>query len=225
MTLSATWLLVPNGDSMHCSRVHKTTLRLPSRWVRSSTVTAGLLASLTAVLLACASTPDHARPSDSPSESPGSAEAPWRSGRLPVASVPEAYFTAWSRAENREACDLIAFVESAATEGATPRVATFSGGWGVAYDRPDLRSAFGVAGTGVRASDASYDEWPHRLTWSDGSSVGYGPEGGTGPNELAYLTIAGQQCLYNVWSRVSRAHLEQLLGSLRFVETSGELRP
>lgn len=183
---------------------------------------AGLLASLlTVALLACSSSPDVAPPSDSPSEPPVAADAPWRSNRLSVGSVPQPYFTAWSRAENRTTCGLIAFVESAATQGAAPRVATFSGGWGVAYDRADLRSAFGVAGTGVRASDPSYDEWPHKLTWSDGSSVGYGPEGGTGPNQLAYLTIAGQGCLYNVWSRVGRAHLEQLIGTLRFVETRG----
>ncbi len=141
-----------------------------------------------------------------------------------MTSVPQPYLAAWSKAENRETCALIAFVESASTQGATPRVATFSGGWAVAYDRPDLRSAFGVAGTGVRASDPSYDAWPHGLTWSDGSSVGYGPEGGTGPNQLAYLTIAGQKCLYNVWSRAGRAHLERLLGMLRFVDTAGELR-
>ena len=30
--------------------------------------------------------------------------------------------------------------------GATPRTATYSGGWAVAYDRSDLRSAYGVAG-------------------------------------------------------------------------------
>jgi hypothetical protein len=73
----------------------------------------------------------------------------------------------------------------------------------------------------VKAADPSYSEWPHWLRWSDGSSAGYGPEGGTGPNQLAYLTIAGQQCLYNVWSRLGRTHLEQLLRTLRFVDTAG----
>ncbi len=52
---------------------------------------------------------------------------------------------------------------------------------------------------------------------ADGSSAGYGPEGGTGPSDLAYLRIQGQECLYNVWSRLGRAHLEHLLESLRFV--------
>jgi hypothetical protein len=88
----------------------------------------------------------------------------------------------------------------------------------VAYDQPRLRSAFGVAGTGSRATDPSYDAWPHRRAWADGSTAGYGPEGGTGPNQLAYLRIQGQDCLYNVWSRLGQAHLEQLLESLRFVD-------
>jgi hypothetical protein len=49
-----------------------------------------------------------------------------------------------------------------------------------------------------------------------------GPEGGTGPNQLAYLRIAGQGCLYNVWSRLGTTHLESLLGSIRFIDTSGQ---
>ena len=92
-----------------------------------------------------------------------------------------------------------------------------AGGWAVAYDRPDLRGAFGIAGSGTTAEGATY-AWPDTLRWADGSSAGYGPEGGTGPNQLAYLRIAGQGCLYNVWSRLGRAHLERLLAELRFVE-------
>jgi hypothetical protein len=83
-----------------------------------------------------------------------------------------------------------------------------------------VRSAFGVAGTGVDAADPSYSEWPYSRVWNDGSSAGYGPEGGTGPNQLAYLRIAGQDCLYNVWSRLGRDHLEDLLENLRFVDQS-----
>jgi hypothetical protein len=75
-----------------------------------------------------------------------------------------------------------------------------------------------VAGAGSSAGDSTY-EWPDNIHWSDGSSVTYGPEGGTGPNQLGYLRIAGQGCLYNIWSRLGRDHLEYLLGQLRFVET------
>jgi hypothetical protein len=87
----------------------------------------------------------------------------------------------------------------------------------VAYDTRDVRSAFGVAGTGARATDDTYRDWPHTLRWSDGSTAGYGPEGGTGPNQLAYVRIAGQTCLYNVWSRLGVRHLEYLIDQLRFV--------
>lgn len=128
------------------------------------------------------------------------------------------YLTAWNRADNRERCALVAF-DPNVTGNAASRIATFSGGWGVAFDRPGERSAFGVAGTGVNAADPTYDDWPHRIEWADGSIAEYGLEGGTGPNHLAYLRIAGQDCLYNVWSRSGRAHLEQLLGSLEHVAT------
>ena len=56
-------------------------------------------------------------------------------------------------------------------------------------------------------------------TWSDGSTAGYGPEAGTDPYELAYLRIAGQGCLYNVWSRLGQSHLVGLLSSIRFIDT------
>ena len=49
------------------------------------------------------------------------------------------------------------------------------------------------------------------------ASVAIDLEGGSGPNQLAYLTIPGQGCLYNVWSRLGVDHLEYLLGQLRFV--------
>lgn len=170
-----------------------------------------------ALLAACSGqeeVPGHPAPDNTPPP------APWQNERLSESEVPPVYLTEWRKADNRASCALIAFTDDAITPGAKPRAATFSGGWSVAYDLPNQRSAFGVAGTGVRASDPSYHDWPFTRTWSDGSSVGYGPEGGTGPNTLAYLRIAGQGCLYNVWSRVGREHLEQLLSSIRFVNAT-----
>lgn len=143
--------------------------------------------------------------------------APWSGERLAPGAVPAVYLSEWRKAENRAGCAPIAPASLGEGAGARPRAATFSGGWAVAYDRPGLRSAFGVAGTGSRASDPAYDEWPHRRAWADGSAAGYGPEGGTGANQLAYLRIQGQDCLYNVWSNLGRAHLEHLLDNLRFV--------
>ena len=133
--------------------------------------------------------------------------------------MPRAYRTAWEAAENRATCAPLAPAEEGSPAG-SPRTAFFSGGWAVAYDLPETRSAYGVAGTGASASGATYDGFPHTLRWADGSVARYGPEGGTGPNQLAYLTIPGQTCLYNVWSRVSVAHLEDLLRSLRYVRPS-----
>lgn len=143
--------------------------------------------------------------------------APWSDIRLSVAEVPGVYVEAWEAAENRGSCALIAPDSLGAGAEATPRRATFGGGWGVAYDLPDLRSAFGVAGTGVEPGSDTYDEWPHERCWSDGSVAEYGPEGGAGPNQLAYLRIDGQSCLYNVWSRLGLEHLEFLLHRLRLV--------
>lgn len=154
---------------------------------------------------ACATTPDRA-------------PAPWREAALSRSEIPPVYASEWQKAENRATCALIA-PRSVGTAGAaaTPRAATFSGGWAVAYDLPGQRSAFGVAGAGVRAGEPSYDDWPYVQQWSDGSKVEYGPEGGTGPNQLAYLRISGQDCLYNVWSRLGREHLELLIAELRLV--------
>lgn len=132
--------------------------------------------------------------------------------------MPAVYATQWAQAENRATCALIAPRSVGEGAPATPRAANFSGGWAVAYDLPTLRSAFGVAGAGVKADEPSYDKWPYAYDWADGSKVEYGPEGGTGPNQLAYVRIQGQDCLYNVWSRLGREHLELLIHELRLVQ-------
>ncbi|MBA2670554.1 MAG: hypothetical protein H0U67_09300 [Gemmatimonadetes bacterium] len=150
---------------------------------------------------------------------PTGPSAPWAAERLPAGSVPTVYLSQWMRAENRAGCALLAPLALGKPLNATPRAASFAGGWAVAYDLPELRSAYGVAGTGTGVEGPSF-EWPFNRRWSDGSFVGYGPEGGTGPNELAYLRIPGQSCLYNVWSRLGRNHLEYLLERLRYVDTA-----
>ena len=40
---------------------------------------------------------------------------------------------------------------------------------------------------------------------------------GHGPQSVAYVRVGGQQCTYNVWSRISRTHLETLLDNLRLL--------
>lgn len=159
------------------------------------------------LLAACAST------------QPSVKQAPWRGAPLVRSAVPAVYLTQWEKAENRATCAVIAPASAGpAGEGAAPRAANFSGGWAVAYDLPNLRSAFGVAGAGVKAGEPSYDQWPYAYEWADGSRVEYGPEDGAGPKQLAYLRIQGQDCLYNVWSALGKEHLELLIRELRLVK-------
>lgn len=156
---------------------------------------------------------------------------PWSAPPLPRTAVPEVYLEQWSRAANRQHCRLMAFSDlGEGNEQATARAANFSGGWAIAYDRPGLpgvnaagRScdecglgAFGIAGTGT-TPDSPYN-WENWVYWRDGSKAGYGLEGGTGPRRLAYVTVEGQGCLYNVWSFAGEEHLEYLLDQLRFVD-------
>lgn len=200
-------------------------------WRRGGPAQRVWLALLGALVLACTNPPPgdggapppdpgDGRPGDAAIPAPGSTPpAPWSAAPLSAAQTPPVFIEQWQAAENRATCAPIAPADLGAGAGATPRAAEFAGGWGVAYDQPSLRSAFGVAGAGVAAEGPGYDEWPRRRTWADGSSAGYGPEGGSGPNQLAYLRIAGQGCLYNVWSRLGIEHLEYLLDQLRFVET------
>ncbi|MGH7444301.1 MAG: hypothetical protein ACREKM_05470, partial [Longimicrobiales bacterium] len=179
-------------------------------------------------LAACAGASSESEPPPSPAPSPPAPQpepeppqvaAPWAGERLASSAVPSMLLTEWREADNRETCAPLAPASLGEWEAATPRAATFSGGWAVAWDLPEARSAFGVAGTGVDASEPAYSEWPYHLEWSDGSSAEYGLEGGTGENWLAYLRVNGQDCLYNVWSHVSREHLESLLAQLRYVDT------
>ena len=182
------------------------------------------LAALIGLLLACSSSvPDEepsgdSSPASPPPSAPTLAAAPWAGARLSRADIPAVYVAQWEKAENRATCALVAPAALGDGEGAKPRAAIFSGGWAVAYDRPGMRSAFGVAGAGVTPDSTTYDGWPHTIMWADSSGAGYGPEGGSGPNQLAFLRIAGQGCLYNVWSRLGIPHLEYLLGQLRFVD-------
>jgi hypothetical protein len=176
---------------------------------------------LVLVMSGCSSAPAASPPAPAPvPTTPTLPPAPWSKPALAADAVPPVYLAQWRAAANRSTCALLApaQLDAGFTHGATPRAATFSGGWAVAYDAADLRSAFGVAGSGSSAwEEGLYDEWPEKRVYADSSRAGYGLEGGTGPNWLAYVRIPGQQCLYNVWSRRGQSHLEALLEQLRFV--------
>jgi hypothetical protein len=144
---------------------------------------------------------------------------PWAVAPLAADAVPDVYRREWERADNRARCAPLVLSGADAEPGITVRRATFSGGWAVAYDAPGQRSAFGIAGAGVSLSDGGDTyEFENSIDWSDGSRVSYGLEGGTGPGHAAYLRVAGQDCLYNLWSKRGQAHLEGLFASLRRLE-------
>jgi hypothetical protein len=190
--------------------------------------------------------PETAEPAPPPEPEPAPdpwrdlGEAPWSAPPLAATKAPGPLRAAWRAAPNRESCAALAFeaisTDTVAPElaGARPRRATFVGGWSVAYDKRGLagsdsggapctdcgRGVIGIAGTGSPADLPARDgEWAGLGRWSDGSRVAYGPEGGTtGPNQLAYLTVEGLGCLYNVWSWLGQEHLEFLLTQIRRVE-------
>jgi hypothetical protein len=144
---------------------------------------------------------------------------PWAVAPLSADAVPAVYRREWERADNRASCALLVLSGAEAESGITVRRANFSGGWAVAYDAPGQRSAFGIAGAGVSLADGGDTyEFENAIDWSDGSRISYGLEGGTGPGHAAYLRVAGQDCLYNLWSKRGRAHLEGLIASLRRIE-------
>jgi hypothetical protein len=141
----------------------------------------------------------------------------------------------WRKAENKSACAPLAFTADGDANG-RPRRANFFGGWAVAFDLPNRRSAYGVAGTGgpMGVSDADLRKWPHIKQYDEksflgaGSTAGYGLSGnkeysasnpdGVGEESLAYLKVEGQGCLYNVWSQLGTRHLEFLLDHLKLIE-------
>lgn len=64
--------------------------------------------------------------------------------------------------------------------------------------RLDHLTQFGVAGYGIEGAQAYSADNPD----------------GSGESSLAYVYIGGQACLYNVWSKLGRKHLERLLDGL-----------
>jgi hypothetical protein len=155
----------------------------------------------------------------------------------------------WSHAQNRSQCAPLALAWNGGLPG-SPRMADFGAGWGVSFDTSRTRSVYGFAGTGslmpqdaqsAAAKRKALANWPYQREVGRsgrlprGSFAGYGLEGrgrysmanplGQGQRSLAYLRIPGQACLYNVWSKVSRAHLEKLLDNLQLVPNASRFAP
>jgi len=183
---------------------------------------------------AAVATPDAAPLAIAPAvaESPGAEPPPWAEPKLPAYAA-AAIIAEWKKAENRATCAALAFADLGEAEGAVPRRASFSGGWAVAWDKKGSpgksasgggcdtcgRSVIGVAGAGVEAEGTNFGLWENQMQFSDGSHAGYGrAKYGGGPGSyLAYLTVAGQGCLYNIWTELGKEHMELLLRSLRYV--------
>ena len=166
---------------------------------------------------------------------PSLGDAPWAGAPLSQPDAPMVLAEQWNIAENRLWCSALAPADLG-PEGAqaVPRAANFGGGWAVAWDNPDGpgstgsseycpncgRSAFGVAGVGGVVREDTATRMPNVLEWSDGSKAGYTGEGfdPSNPKLLGEIAVAGQGCMYQVWSHLGAGHLEQLINSLRFVE-------
>jgi hypothetical protein len=134
--------------------------------------------------------------------------------RLAAGAVPRVLLAEWRKAENRAGCAPLWLDDVGA--GVPIRARYFSGGWGVTVRNP---RRWGVAGAGVIAEASDLEKWKFHRDNATGMRAGYGLEGfDMGPDWLAYVHMPGQSCMYNVWSSVGRAHLEQLLDHLRVVD-------
>jgi hypothetical protein len=162
-------------------------------------------------------------------------DAPWQRERIAQTTVPAELVDAWQRSDNRDWC---APVAPQALAGSSARRADYEGGWAIEFDREGLpgvarngqacescgRGAFGVAGTAVRVDDEDPTEAEERA-FRDGSRVRletqYDEESAESPTaNVATIKIAGQDCVYQVWSFVGEDHLEELIQTLRFVNAT-----
>lgn len=198
-------------------------------------MTASHFAAMAPALLGIALAACAAAPAPPAATRPAPDAAPTADAPLATPVAADLIRAEWAKAENRKSCAPLAFGTDADV-GATPRRANFSGGWAVAFDLAGRRSAYGLAGAGIGAmtAEALTAQWPYTLVPANlpaGSFAGYGIQGAApyaddNPNgidvkSLAYVRVAGQDCLYNVWSDLGRAHLEDLLGSLRVLAPAG----
>ncbi len=148
----------------------------------------------------------------------GASSAPWDREKLTIADVSPVLIEEWRLSENQLWCSGL-YPDGFDTGEATIRRADFAGGWAMAWDLPDQRSAFGIAGTGSPAWEGIGARMPMTVEYGD-QIVGYGGEGfdDAAQQRLAEFAIPGQLCGYQVWSRLGDEHLLELVDSLRLVE-------
>lgn len=159
-------------------------------------------------------------------DNPANIEASWRQPAIAKTETDAVYLREWAKSQTKGQCPLLALPVTAHAHipHHNARRANFSGGWGVAYDLPNERSAYGVAHSGISDPLGQSSIWQDYHLYDDGTELTYGREGGNPDGHwLAYLTLggqyspSGQHCFYNIWSQQSKQHLEQIIKDLRQV--------
>lgn len=156
--------------------------------------------------------------------------APWAGAPISAREAPRAVVRAWQSADNHSTCAPVAPSAFGAADDARGRESRVAGGWVVEFDRPGLpgvdragnecdtcgRSVFGIAGTSMDPEELFDAESP---TFEDGSHLLVEVSDGDGESVAsATFTVAGQGCVYEVWSFLGPEHLSELVSSLRLVE-------
>lgn len=145
--------------------------------------------------------------------------APWDAQPLSTTEVPAVLAEQWRSAENQLWCSALYPSDLGGVTDATIRAAEFGGGWAVAWDTTEQRSAFGIAGLGLPAWGDIGVRMPAVVAYGD-QVVGYGGEGfdDGASKRMAEFSVSGQLCGYQVWSELGDEHLLALVDSLRRVE-------
>jgi hypothetical protein len=159
--------------------------------------------------------------------------APWSAPPMSASEAPRQLMTAWSRAENRDTCAPIATQSLGQAAGARARTSDLEGGWLVEFDRPGLpgvdrqgrecdtcgRSVVGIAGTSLAQDALMGDRAALTPSYSDGSHAEIEVTDVDGESVASVtFTVAGQDCVYEVWSLLGADHLAEVVSGLRFVE-------
>lgn len=148
------------------------------------------------------------------------AQSPWQQNSVVRKSqISPIYTQQWAKADTKKVCPILALPKysSAHKASSKARSATFAGGWGVAYDTPSLRSAYGVANAGTATESGLY-AWDYKKRYADGSYVTYGHEGGDPNGKMLAYILLNNGCFYNVWSQYDETHLRKIINNLHYVK-------
>lgn len=159
--------------------------------------------------------------------------APWSAEHLAQPAAPRALLQAWHRAENHGWCAPLAPTTLGAGQGARARSGAYAGGWSLEFDQHGSagmtaagevcetcgRGSFGIAGTAMSAEEAEDLVGATATVLADGGRIDVqsNPED---PAAVATIVVPGQDCVYQVWTFLGRAHLDELVASLRLVDAT-----